>query len=292
MKNINLIIGILILGMSQSSYSQENNTFSKNKAPVIKKATDSENVHITFRLESLKDALESGGERAWSIIEKAMDDESGEWIRASAVIAAGELGGPKAWPIIERAMDDENIWVRYNAVIVAGKLGGEKAWPIIEKGVNDVDNSIREEAVIAAGRLGGETVKIKSVSAGLYEVTVTGKSGGERAWPLIEKAMDDKDRFVRKEAVYAAGKLGGEKAWPIIERGIHDGDLYVRLEAIATLKRLGGPKAWSLIKKAMATINDEKEESVALEILRVGLDLHKANLFLEGVRNLNEMKGN
>jgi len=80
-----------------------------------------------------------------------------------------------------------------------------------------------------------------------------GSVGGEKALPLIEKALADQDAYVRTGAAIALGSVGGEKALPLLEKALADQNISVCVSAAIALERVGGEKALPLIEKMLAS---------------------------------------
>lgn len=72
---------------------------------------------------------------------------------------------------------------------------------------------------------------------------------GETVRMVAEKAVNDKNPYMRSSAYEALGNMEGESAVKILGEGLKDSDVMVRLSAIRSLGRIGGQEAKKLIEE-------------------------------------------
>lgn len=71
---------------------------------------------------------------------------------------------------------------------------------------------------------------------------------GETASLVADKAVNDKNAYIRSSAYEALARMEGEKAIKTIGEGLKDADVMVRLSAIRSLGRIGGQEAKQMME--------------------------------------------
>jgi RNA polymerase sigma factor (sigma-70 family) len=154
-------------------------------------------------------------------------------VRALAVAATNDLG--KGVTQQARASLRRLGW---DAVAALQPLAAQR---LLEEELNNRDVSIRCLAASALGQFGGGG-------------TVT----TDKAWALFEKALADKHRKTREQAVAALGRIGSGKALAFVAIALEDKDPNVRREAALALGRIAGGKS-AIAAKALTIIEKELE---------------------------------
>jgi HEAT repeat protein len=91
-----------------------------------------------------------------------------------------------------------------------------------------------------------------------------------KALVLIEKALADRDEFVRRIAARALGDIGGDNAFALIEKAISGKDAEIRRGAAYALGDVSGEKALALLEKALEDDNQDVRQSVATALGWIG----------------------
>ena len=196
--------------------------------------------------------------------ELASDDEK---VRAKAAWKAGWLEDPRAIAALARVANDKSPDVVHYAMKSLYRLGFEPAvvveganiLPIFEKAIGCRGYRVHCSALEALGQIGGEkafalivkALEDEKASVRSKAVHALSEFEGEKAFALIIKALGDRERIVRYAAISTLGKFGGEKAFALLEKMLGNSDKYVRSTAVSALGYIGGEKAFTLIVKAL-----------------------------------------
>jgi HEAT repeat protein len=192
---------------------------------------------------------EIGDEKVLGLVEKTLgygeavwSDNQAAFVRRHAAFALGTIGGEKALRLVEKAVGDKHPWVAEIAPLglVGLDVGRENVRGVVEKALSDPREGVRSATASAL------------------------RASGEKALPLLEKALTDRSSYVRVRAVLAAGQIGGDKALALVEKalwGRSDGHAYhgssglginaVRGTAAFALGYVGGEKTLPNIEKAL-----------------------------------------
>ncbi|MCY3019186.1 MAG: sigma-70 family RNA polymerase sigma factor [Planctomycetota bacterium] len=200
---------------------------------------------------------------------------------------------------VGKDMASADVSVRRDAVWRAGCWGDVRAVPVLMKAARDGDAEVARLAIIGLRRSNWDAALITDDSAmelialeldaerknacwspmGASNVRASvarslGRSGGEKALPLLEKALSDKGAHVRGAAAEALGQVGGEKALASLEKALADPDpetryYNVRCHAASALGEIGGGKALALLEKALADKDPNVHRVAATSICRI-----------------------
>ncbi|MBF0291056.1 MAG: HEAT repeat domain-containing protein [Nitrospinae bacterium] len=104
-------------------------------------------------------------------------------------------------------------------------------------------DSARETLIKIAG-----DEKVFPVARARALLALTHFKTSETASIVADKAVNDKNAYIRSSAYEALGNMEGEKAVKTIGEGLKDTDVMVRLSAIRSLGRIGGQEAQKLME--------------------------------------------
>ena len=212
-----------------------------------------------------------GGEKARVLLEKALASNDLQVSRIAAE-GLGMIGGDKAFAALETALASPVAAMRFHAAFgLGGYAGSEKARLLLEKALEDPDFDVRFFASDALGRIGSlESLEKALVSQdasvrGTAARALGGYVASEQAATLLEKAMTDKDHFVRYSAAYSLGRVGGANVHMILEKALADPEPKARQGAAVGLGVLGSDKACASL---LAAVKIEKDYIAWLTIER------------------------
>ena len=203
-----------------------------------------------------------GGEKARVLLEKALASNDLQVSRIAAE-GLGMIGGDKAFAALETALASPVAAMRFHAAFgLGGYAGSEKARLLLEKALEDPDFDVRFFASDALGRIGSlESLEKALVSQdasvrGTAARALGGYVASEQAATLLEKAMTDKDHYVRYSAAYSLGRIGGANVHMILEKALADPEPRARQGAAVGLSELGSDKACASL---LAAVKIEKD---------------------------------
>ncbi len=220
----------------------------------------------------LVEALTGRNKVAWfhrgtvAIIHRGVSNATVRWLRtdlksadaakrAKAATLAGVMDDVRMIPLLLSAAKDRDPGVSKNALTSLDELGWSVALLV------EPDTALNLAAkVIAKGAM---FARRGVARGGLW-------AGGEKALPLIEKALDDKDSIVRSFAAESLGKVGGEKALAVLGKALEHKCAYVRASAGEALAQLGDEKALPLLEKALTIRRASTRKSAAQALGNVG----------------------
>jgi len=189
--------------------------------------------------------------------------------RYKAAIKLKELKTHKAYNSFLIILQDESeeILLRSNVMEGLGIIGDRKAVPVISSiWLNEKqDQNFRAVAALALGNLGGEDA-IRSLSKAYHSNndSIRFKSlqglemtGDTKALETVIEGLNDKDKYVRTNAIHALGILGNESHVPIIIDILNKtDDDFIKIGCIEALGNLGGNEAIDILNKYKNDPND------------------------------------
>jgi len=192
-------------------------------------------------------------------------------VRAKSAAALGVTSQVKALPLLEGLIEDKDTEVSKEAIISLGKIGGAPALALLGKLLGHQDKRIRFETVTALAWVGEGAANLleKALNdpnkwVGLKALVSLGKIGGAKALTLLEKALEHQEEAVRAKAAFSLGLLGGEQAVPLLEKALKSEETSISTAAISALGTIGGAKALALLEKALK----HQDEDVRAEAVR------------------------
>jgi HEAT repeat protein len=187
----------------------------------------------------------SAADQAFEGLVAALDDDS-QGVRLRAIAALGRIGDPRAAAPLVALFDDKDDEVREAAVDALGAIG-EPAFEVVSETYKASD-SLR--------------VRLAAVAAWVA-------IGGERAVAQLRTALADpaSPKELRVAILDAVQDLTGADALPLLEAALADDSKHVRREAVRSLRDVDAAAA---TEDLIALIDDpdEKVRSLAVRSLR------------------------
>jgi len=184
--------------------------------------------------------------------ELAGSDVSPE-VRAECVAALGSLGSEESFPVLTRALGDANETVSGAAARALGRLKAASAVNQLLLALLSRSGVVRGSAAEALGEIGSAASvdPLMELLGSDPEPTVRsqaaralGEIGDRRAYPALDKALQDKNPAVRVYVVEAFGTLkASEMAPKICAMLTKDPSPSVREAAVVALGKIGGGEA-------------------------------------------------
>lgn len=206
-------------------------------------------------------ALEQTGPEAKDAIPALIEvlEDKDEYVRTAAGRALGKIGpeAERAIPALMKMIKDQVMIVRMGAAAGLGGIGpkAREAIPLLADAFESPheDHNVKREAAEALGKMGPEAIPVlvKALQNNQYFVRrmsarALGEIGGADGVPALIKALQDDDRNVRVITVQALGKIGPDarEAIPALTRALQDKYYPVRWSATRALWiiRTGGGK--------------------------------------------------
>jgi HEAT repeat protein len=187
----------------------------------------------------------SAADEALEGLVAALDDPS-QSVRLLATDALGEIGDPRAAAPLVALLDDKDDEVREAAVDALGEIGE----PALE--------ALRE-TYIASDSL---RVRLAVIAAGVA-------IGGDRAVGYLREALADPStsKELRVAMIDAVQDLTGADSLPLLEAALADESKHVRREAVRSLRDVDAPGATETLI-ALIDDPDDKVASLAVRSLR------------------------
>lgn len=213
-----------------------------------------------------------------SYLEEGLSDGSG-LVRALAAEGLGKLAAGQRSERFRGAIKDQAALVRVAVVKGLGRSGDRKVIPLIEPSLKDEQGLVR---VAAAGALFslGQTHRwnelIRSVSSeDRFEIQgalrLLGELKDPRGFPILRKALDDKQPTIRRTAAAALGDLGDPRAVAPLIRLLADPVSAVRSVAAVSLGEIGTEDAKAALMKALEDENPGVRAAAVSALLQQGL---------------------
>jgi HEAT repeat protein len=187
----------------------------------------------------------SAADQALEGLVAALDDDA-QSVRVRAIGALGRIGGPRAAAALVALFDDKNDDVREAAVEALGRIGEPALEAVCE--TYEASDSLR--------------VRLAAIAAWTA-------IGGERAVTQLRAALADpaSPKELRVAILDAVQDLTGVDALPLLEAALADESKHVRREAVRSLCDVDAPAATEDLV-ALIEDPDEKVQSLAVRCLR------------------------
>ena len=160
---------------------------------------------------------------AFDLALDALDDDSG-FVRSIAAKLLGDVGNPAAVEALsQRLLSDTDPWVRNRSAEALTRLGGADAASALGQGLNDPIQSVRLAAVRGVRLLdpAGYPAALSRMvlQDSVWEVRAQaaralGESADPEVIPVLQRALEDPNEFVRAAAVHALALQGIEVELP------------------------------------------------------------------------------
>jgi HEAT repeat protein len=194
--------------------------------------------------------------------------------RLRAVNQLRQLEPAIAYKLIQSAIGDKNVRVRYAAVSQMSTLGTQNLSNTLEVLLdslrNDPEPDVKAAAADALGALKlTEALEdleqlYNNTSEWLIQLSIVaalGEMGDQKAFPILEKALNSEHDLIQTMAIGALGELGDKRAIPLLLPYVSNADWQVRYRVAQALVRLGGEEA----EAALKILAKDEVEQVALE---------------------------
>jgi HEAT repeat protein len=175
-------------------------------------------------------------------------------IRKTAAEVLGDIGpdAKAAVGALNEALADSDPDVRLKITTALGKIepgrAGRQAAELIA-GLKDKDPKVRRNAAESLGKLGRPEAGVVDALAGALQdkdfsvqlaVVSALEKLGPAAVPVLQKALQHRDKFVRQNAITALGNMsaGAAPALPAVRAALQDSELDVRMAAGEALTKL------------------------------------------------------
>jgi HEAT repeat protein len=194
--------------------------------------------------------------------------------RMTAVNQLRQIDPAIAFDLIQAAIADANVRVRYAAVSQLSSLGTQdraKSLTVLRDRLNhDPEPDVQAAAADAIGAL--KLTEAFEELKSLYEtssewlvkfsiVAALGELGDERAFGLLEEALQSDNELVKTAAVGSLGELGDRRAVAVLLPLVQDSDWQIRYRVAQALSRFEDPEALAALK----TLAGDDMEAVANE---------------------------
>ncbi len=267
-----------------------------NVVPELVKAT--EDKYYLVRDAAVLSLGKIGDPQAMPTLVKMLRDEHRE-VQESAALALGLLGNREATPILISLMNDDSeshkltnrreilTRTRGFAAVGLGLLGDEQAVPALLAMMDkkEPQKDVQVCAAVALGILKSTDAVDKLISIvkddsadeflRAYAITSLGKIGDERAVPILENALRDKNLHVSRSAVMALSLFSGDVAEKVVgsvkEIAEKGRDVQAKNWAMITLGRLGGMTARKALLEAVEGEQRSTQAFAALGLALYGM---------------------
>ncbi|MBN1824150.1 MAG: HEAT repeat domain-containing protein [Endomicrobiales bacterium] len=186
-------------------------------------------------------------------------------VRNGASKALFSIGRPAVAPLIN-ALRHKNPTVRLNAVKLLGDLGDERAIEFLANSFEDREQKIYLESAVSLVKIGKPAVEplVKLLGDNRILTRIIAKRAlaiiGEISVGPLKESAKDPNPVVRQMAIETLGEIGDARAIPVVEAALNDSERTVRKSAVKALRNLraGG--------KYFLTANDIARETTSNRI--------------------------
>lgn len=207
-----------------------------------------------------------------SVRDRLSSEDFGE--RLSALNQLRQLEPPIAFEIIQPAIADQSVRVRYAAVSQMSTLGRcnlAAALEILRRCLlEDPEPDIQAAAADALGAL--KLTDAYEDLERLYHQTpewlvkfsiiaALGELGDQRAFSLLETALNEDNGLIQTAAIGSLGELGDPRAVPLLLKHVANPDWQIRHRVTQALSRFDSPEA----RVALERLSTDEMELVAQE---------------------------
>jgi HEAT repeat protein len=175
--------------------------------------------------------------------------------RLRAVNQIRQLDPTAGFELIQKAVTDSNVRVRYAAVSQLSSLGDQnrsQAMTLLRESLHDSEPDVQAAAADSIGAL--KLTDAFEELQQLYQTTpewlvrfsivaALGELGDQRAFDLLETALNSDDALLQTAAIGSLGELGDERAVPMILPFASNSDWQIRYRVVQALGRLNTAEA-------------------------------------------------
>ncbi|MCJ8329980.1 MAG: hypothetical protein MJH11_08355 [Lentisphaeria bacterium] len=224
---------------------------------LVKKIKDSKH---PWRVKYMEEMITIGGDRAFAILKKYIDDNSGSKTDAILTLAVVDKKY-KPLNILKKTSSDPKVAIRRATAKTLRKIGGKETIPILGKGVTDKDISVKFESF-----------------RGLVEI------GGEDAFKFIEIALKDKI-FYERSLFAELIKNGSDLAIESLQPYLLDKEYRISSLSRVTIETIGGKKALEVLKNAHFNVLNKRKNYKGINKVLENLSLDDSISFFEELIN-------
>jgi len=121
-------------------------------------------------------------------------------------------------------------------------------------------------------------------------VYILGRIGKEQSLPYIQKAFNDDENRVRREAIQALGLIGGPKTVGLLVRALTDNDVRIRCMAAINLGKAGKKAGLIPLLEIVQTKDFSKREPVEIKAFFNGIGMAGSDEVVPVLQDLLERK--
>jgi HEAT repeat protein len=121
-------------------------------------------------------------------------------------------------------------------------------------------------------------------------VYILGRIGKEESLPYIQKAFNDEENRVRREAIQALGLIGGQKTVGLLVRALTDNDVRIRCMAAINLGKTGKKTGLIPLVEIVQSKDFYKREPVEIKAFFNGIGMAGSNEVVPVLQDLLERK--
>ena len=228
----------------------------------------------------------------------ALEDEDW-WVRSRAGDALAKIGGPRVIDAVLHLIKDEDENVRRASIEILNQVKDARTVDHLIEATKDEDWWVRERAVDALAGIGStkalprlvEMVK-KRDKAMPAVVRALGDLGDARIIKPLMTLVDDKNKEIKIEAMYALAKLSDEKRADAVRKYIKSrgrtGDTTVNKAATEAIEDLERRFAATMMEQgAMVSNHPSEHVDAAKTLLMDGTEVDKIVAEADGVQKLD-----
>ncbi len=213
------------------------------------------------RREAAKGLGVPGADITLEPLVSALSDED-EYVRKTAAESLGEIGSETAAKTLINKLNDKSHFVRLEAARSLGMIKVRKAATPLLFALGDENHFVRKEAANALGQLesgrvfeqlvyafkSGDRLRRQGAVRALGQKNLDGIPDriSDRVFDFLDSALNDEDKFVRKEAAKALGNISesrSERAFESLINALDNEDSEVRRLAAESLEFFNSEEA-------------------------------------------------
>ncbi|MBW4579219.1 MAG: HEAT repeat domain-containing protein [Tildeniella nuda ZEHNDER 1965/U140] len=197
--------------------------------------------------------------------------------RLRAVNQIRQLAPAIGFELIQIAMQDTNPRVRYAAVSQLATLGQQDlphVTTLLRDRLHDDDPDVQAAAADSAGAL--KLTEVFDELQQLYHTTsewlvkfsivaTLGELGDQRAFALLEEALQSDNELMQTAAIGSLGELGDDRAIQLLIPFATNPDWQIRYRVVQALAHMQG----TIARSTLETLAQDDTEQVAQEALNV-----------------------
>jgi len=240
------------------------------------------------RREAAKGLGVPGADITLEPLVSALSDED-EYVRKTAAESLGEIGSETAAKTLINKLNDKSHFVRLEAARSLGMIKVRKAATPLLFALGDENHFVRKEAANALGQLesgkvleqliyafkSGDRLKRQGAVRALGQTNLDGISEriSDRVFDFLDSALNDEDKFVRKEAAKALGNISesrSERAFESLINALDNEDSEVRRLAADSLEFFNSEEAVPQLINALKSEDAIVRRSAAKSLGQIG----------------------